>query len=85
MSAYFKTNEYFTFKGDKPIIWDKEKDIDHIISFLNLIGDVNNVLLTREKVAELYRDFSEDWYCAGWIECDPEHIVEFARWLNSRE
>ena len=34
------------------------------------------------QVQTFYREFSDDVYCAGWIDTDIEHVYRFARWLG---
>mgnify|MGYP003291714302 CR=1 FL=1 len=60
-------------------LYDYPEDMAKILNYLNANGKLFVSGITIEK---LYREFSSDAYCAGWMGVSEEHIEEFARWLE---
>lgn len=58
--------------------YDYPSDMEQILDFLNKNG---KLLCSEETVENMYREFSEDRYCAGWMGVDEDRLVEFADWL----
>lgn len=55
------------------------EDMEKIIRYLNKHGKVN----VNEKLLEaLYGRFSDDAYCAQWMEVDDMILARFAEWLS---
>lgn len=59
--------------------YDYPEDMAAILSYLTQNG---TLLCTEETVERLYRDFSDEKYCAGWMGVDEELLEEFANWLD---
>lgn len=71
MGRYFeKHHKYFKYP----------KDMKKIIGYLHTHG---NVKCTNYQLEKLYGIFSEDFYCAGWVDVDKEVLKRFANWLES--
>lgn len=58
------------------------EDMERIIKYLKENGTIN---ISYELLEELYSDFSEDNYCAGWMILNDFYIREFAKWLSEYE
>lgn len=72
MKAYRRHEEKFMFPDD----------MKRIIDYLSQNGDV----FVADKVIEkMYKQFSAEVYCAGWMELTDEMLKEFEIWLNDRE
>lgn len=65
---------------DGVMMCDYPEDMQHILSYLESRGTLNVSVLELEK---LYRDFSEECYCAGWMMIDDEVLLAFMRWLTA--
>jgi len=74
MGKYFKYNT--DFKPRYP------EDFNKIKRYLEAVGTLN---CTDEKLEELYAEFSEDKYAAGWLIIDHTILEEFANYLNNME
>ena len=59
--------------------WD---EMEKILTYLNDNGNLN---ITPKKVEELYEEYSEDVWCAGWICVNDERLESFANWLSEIE
>jgi hypothetical protein len=48
-----------------------------------VIRKVNTILqrFSDFEVAELWKQFSRDYYCAGWILVNSERLEQFGDWL----
>lgn len=57
-------------------------EMKRILEYLNEHGTLLVKPLTVEK---LYREFSEDEYCASWLCVDDDVLEEFANWLNEKD
>ena len=40
-------------------------------------------MMSDEEILALYSQWSEDLYCAGFLNASPEIIKEFRTWLNA--
>lgn len=65
------------------------EEMNEIIKYLERIGKINVKYSTLE---DLYSDFSEDKYSAGWMgvigykdEIDYDILERFADWLEEKE
>lgn len=59
--------------------YEYPEDMKLILDYLNEHGEI----LTGELVIEdLYREFSDEVYCAGWMEVDERRLEEFEDWLE---
>lgn len=76
---------------DGVMMCDYPEDMQHILAYLESRGTLNVSVLELEK---LYRDFSEECYCAQWIRntsypfhpgqmIDDEVLLAFMRWLTA--
>ena len=54
-------------------------EMKRILDYLNEHGTLLVKPLTVEK---LYREFSEDEYCASWMCVNDDVLEEFADWLD---
>lgn len=62
--------------------FDYPEQMEKILDYLN----ANGVLACSEKTVErMYREFSDEKYCAGWMSVDEELLEEFADWLADQE
>lgn len=57
-------------------------DMKRIISYLEQKGDVFVADVIIEK---MYKQFSEEVYCAGWMELTDDMLKEFEAWLHERD
>ena len=64
------------------IRFDYPEEMEAILNFLNEHG---HILCTEETVQRMYREFSDEKYCAGWRCVDEEVLEEFADWLAEQE
>ena len=72
MKAYRRYEEKFMFP----------EDMKRILDYLSQNGDV----FVGDAIIEgMYQQFSEEVYCAGWMELTDEMLKEFEAWLNERE
>lgn len=55
------------------------EDMAQILKHLNENGVV---LVSASTIEDLYFEFSEDKYCAGWISVTDERLEEFSDWLD---
>lgn len=62
--------------------YEYPEDMKRILDYLNDHGDI---LVDGRVIEELYRDFSDYCYCAGWMCVDNHILEEFEEWLNNRE
>jgi len=44
-----------------------------------------NNSMTDFEILALYSQWSEDYYCAGFLHPSPETVREFRTWLNTRQ
>lgn len=60
--------------------YDYPEDMKLILDYLNEHGDI----LVGELVIEsLYRNFSNEKYCAGWMSVKEQTLEEFEGWLQN--
>lgn len=62
--------------------FDYPEDMSIIIKYLKSRG---KILVSYSTIEELYRDFSEDKYCAGWMTVNGDILEEFEEWLHEYE
>lgn len=55
---------------------------DEMKRILNYLDKHGTVLVKPLTVEKLYREFSEDEYCASWMCVDDNLLEEFADWLD---
>lgn len=72
MKVYERNEPNFAFPRDMKLILD----------YLNAHG---KVLVKASTIEDLYYDFSEEKYCAGWMCADECILAEFEEWLNELE
>ena len=72
MKVYERNENNFTFSEDMKLILD----------YLNAHG---KVLVKASTIEDLYYDFSDEKYCAGWMCVDEQILAEFEEWLNELE
>lgn len=65
--------------GSEP--YDYPDDMEKILTYLANHGGVK---MSGHEIEKLYRKFSDDWYCAGWMNVSDELLEEFARYLSSQ-
>ena len=58
------------------------EDMILIMAYLNAHG---KVLVKESTIEDLYRSFSDEKYCAGWMCVSEEMLAEFEEWLNDLE
>lgn len=73
MKAYIRNIEY---------PYEYPEDMKLILDYLNAHG---KILVTNRIIEILYREFSYDMYCAGWMSVDEDILEEFAEWLEDYE
>lgn len=66
----YERNEYsyFTYPDE----------MERILTYLDERGKIN---VNASTIESLYRDFSDERYCAGWMGVDEDVLAEFERWL----
>lgn len=64
-------------KNTNPV-YDYPEEMVKILDYLNAHGKLQ---VSGETVERLYRDFSDDIYCAGWMGVNDQCLGEFADWL----
>lgn len=57
-------------------------DMYEILGYLHMRGRVN---ASPETIETLYGEFSDEEYCASWINVSDEHLEMFADWLSKRD
>ena len=62
--------------------FDYPEEMEKILDYLNKWGDLN---ISAKEVEKLYRYYSEDVWCAGWIEVHDHILPDFANWLSKVE
>ena len=72
MKVYERNEPNFAFPEDMKLILD----------YLNAHG---KILVKASTIEDLYYDFSDEKYCAGWMCVDEQILVEFEEWLNELE
>ena len=72
MKAYMRNENKFTFPEDMKLI----------LNYLNAHG---KILVSDSIIEDLYYDFSDEKYCAGWMYVDDQMLKEFEEWLNELE
>jgi len=58
--------------------FDYPDDMELILNYLNERGKLN---VSENRVESLYRKFSTNCYCAGWMGVN-DVLEEFAEWLS---
>lgn len=72
MKVYERNEPNFAFPEDMKLILD----------YLNARG---KILVKASTIEDLYYDFSDEKYCAGWMCVDKQILAEFEEWLNELE
>lgn len=57
-------------------------EMEEILRYLSENGKVN---VSNKRIESLYRDFSDDIFCAGWIGVSEENLELFADYLSEIE
>lgn len=58
------------------------EDMELIINFLESRGKLN---ISYIRLEELYGQFSDECYCAGWMCVDNGLLEQFANWLSKED
>ena len=58
------------------------EDMKLILDYLNAHG---KIVVKDTTIEHLYRSFSDEKYCAGWMCVDEWILAEFEEWLNELE
>lgn len=72
MKAYIQNKSEFSYP----------EDMERILAYLEKHGTLN---ISHREVERLYREYSEDSWCAGWVEATDHKIAGFAKWLSEIE
>jgi hypothetical protein len=72
MKVYERNDVKFTYPNEMRLILD----------YLNAHG---KILVKDSTIEDLYYDFSDERYCAGWMCVDEQMLEEFEDWLNELE
>lgn len=67
------------YKRYKKYNFSYPDDMEKILNYLRKHGEI---LVDDFMIECLYRKFSDDWYCAGWVSVDEHALNEFEKWLN---
>lgn len=59
--------------------YDYPEDMKLILDYLNNHGEI---LVGELTIESLYRDFSDEKYCAGWMGVNEQMLEEFEDWLE---
>lgn len=59
--------------------FDYPEDMESILDYLRKHGEILVGELTIER---LYREFSDEKYCAGWMSVNNQILEEFEEWLE---
>lgn len=57
-------------------------DMKKILDYLNKCG---KILVKDSTIEDLYSEFCDEQYSAGWIGVDVRILREFEEWLNNYE
>ena len=55
---------------------------EEMAKILNHLNANGKLLVSAKTVENLYRDFSDELYCAGWMGINQKLLEEFADWLE---
>ena len=70
-----KRIDYFLSGAEKPIEYPEDiKKLKEYFPELKALSD--------SKVQEIYREYSEDYYCAGWLILTEDSRKEFSEYLQ---
>lgn len=58
------------------------EDMEILIKYLEDNGTLN---ITYKRLEELYFEFSEERYCAQWMDVDNDMLDLFSEWLENYE
>ena len=64
------------------VAFEYPEDMNVILKYLKSRG---KIFVRYSTIEELYRVFSEDKYCAGWMTVDGDILEEFEAWLREYE
>lgn len=62
--------------------YDYPEEMEKILDYLNKWGNLN---ISAKEVEGLYREYSEEVWCEGWIEVHDHILPDFAEWLSEVE
>ena len=57
-------------------------EMEKILSYLNQYG---TILVNGQTIEKLYREFSNERYCASWMRVDDDILEQFTDWLEEKE
>lgn len=72
----------FTLNSREYDDFEYPEDMKQILSYLNKVGEIH---VSNKTIEKLYRDYSDDIWCAGWMEIDSNILFEFANWLAEKD
>lgn len=58
------------------------EDMAQILAYLSHHGILR---ISETDVEKYYSDFSDEHYCAGWMQVDEQRLEEFADYLSEKE
>ena len=61
--------------------FDYPDDMEKILNYLHSHGELH---ISPKEVERAYREYSDDVWCAGWMNLDGYTLNEFANWLSER-
>ena len=67
------------YKRNYEYNYDYPEDMKKILDYLN---DHGKILVSGRCIEMLYREFSDEHYCAGWMIVDERTLEEFEDWLE---
>lgn len=59
--------------------YEYPEDMKLILDYLNEHGEI---LVGELIIEDLYRDFSDEKYCASWMGVNEQRLEEFEDWLE---
>lgn len=62
--------------------YEYPQDMAKILNYLNGCG---KILVKGSTIENLYSEFCDEQYSAGWISVDVRILREFEEWLNNYE
>ena len=61
--------------------FDYPDDMEKILNYLHSHGELH---ISPKEVERAYREYSDDVWCAWWMNLDSYTLNEFANWLSER-
>lgn len=62
---------------------DAPKYIIETIQLIREYDDWRLVDLSEEQLCQLWRKYSKDYWCAGWIMLAPNRVRDFVKWATT--